>query len=112
MSKLSSAAACGLVFTVFAAQAAGAAVVRTGTCVDSPRAVLTVCVAADARGPYYQVYRGQRTVITHARLGLVLDGFAGIFVIAGSVTGDKQRGICRSGRAGKRVFRNNFAGTS
>ena len=30
---------------------------------------------ADARGPYYEVYRGERQVIAHARLGLVLDGF-------------------------------------
>ena len=37
--------------------------------------MLAVCVAADARGPYYEVHRGDRTVITHARLGLVLDGF-------------------------------------
>jgi alpha-glucosidase len=43
--------------------------------VDSPQAVLSVCVAADARGPYYEVYRGSVQVISHARLGLVLDGF-------------------------------------
>ena len=42
---------------------------------DSPQALLTVCVAADARGPWYEVYRGDRKVITRARLGLVLDGF-------------------------------------
>jgi len=71
MSKVSSAAACGLVFTILAAPAPA----HTGTCVDSPRAVLTMCVATDAHGPYYEVYRGDRAVITHARLGLVLDGF-------------------------------------
>ena len=61
---------------MFTLAAAGSpAADHTGTCVDSPQAVLTVCVAADARGPYYEVYRGDRTVITHARLGLVLDGF-------------------------------------
>ena len=75
MPKLSSAAACGLVFTMMAAQVLAAAPERAGTCVDSPQAVLTVCVAADARGPWYEVYRGDRAVITHARLGLVLDGF-------------------------------------
>jgi alpha-glucosidase len=81
MAKLYSAATCGLLFTVLAAQASAAAPgsaaaqTRAGTCVNSPQAVLMVCVAADARGPYYEVHRGDRTVITHARLGLVLDGF-------------------------------------
>ncbi|HEU5137658.1 MAG TPA: glycoside hydrolase family 97 protein [Steroidobacteraceae bacterium] len=81
MPKQSQAALWGLVFTTFAAHALAAgtnevaAPARAGTCVDSPRAVLTVCLGADARGPYYEVYRGDRTVITHARLGLVLDGF-------------------------------------
>ena len=73
MAKLASAAVCGLVFTL-AAQGSVAAD-RVGTCVDSPKAVLTVCVAADARGPFYEVYRGTAQVISHARLGLVLDGF-------------------------------------
>jgi len=77
MAKLARAAVCGLVFTVLAAQGASAAA-RTGTCVDSPRAKLTVCVAADTRGPYYEVHRGDRTVITHARLGLVLEGFGNV----------------------------------
>ena len=63
MPKLSSAAACGLVFMLLAARALAAAAERTGTCVDSPQALLTVCVAADARGPWYEVYRGDRTVI-------------------------------------------------
>ncbi|HEV7605693.1 MAG TPA: glycoside hydrolase family 97 protein, partial [Steroidobacteraceae bacterium] len=75
MAKLFSTATCGLVLTVLAAHATAAVPARAGTCVDSPRAVLTVCVAADAGGPFYEVYRGDRTVITHARLGLVLDGF-------------------------------------
>src|SRR4030095_4250518 len=74
MPKLHSAAACGLVFPILAAPAPAAAPERVGTCVDSPQAVLTVCVAADSSGPWYQVYRGERTVISHARLGLVLDG--------------------------------------
>jgi len=73
MAKLACAAVCGLVFTL-AADGSPAAD-HTGTCVDSPQAKLAVCVAADARGPYYEVHRGDRTVITHARLGLVLDGF-------------------------------------
>jgi alpha-glucosidase len=73
MGKLASAAFCGLVFTVLAAQTQAQA--REGTCVDSPQKVLTVCVAADARGPWYDAYRGSVQVITHARLGLVLDGF-------------------------------------
>jgi len=76
MSKFSSGAICGLWFTLAAAAgAAHAGTARTGSCVDSPRRVLTVCVAADARGPYYQVYRGDRSVIARSRLGLVLDGF-------------------------------------
>ena len=76
MSKLSSGAICGLWITLAAAAgAAHAGPARTGSCVDSPRRVLTVCVAADARGPYYQVYRGDRSVIARSRLGLVLDGF-------------------------------------
>jgi alpha-glucosidase len=75
MPKLSSAAACGLLLTVTLAQAIAATPQRAGTCVDSPQAKLTVCVAADASGPWYEVYRGDRTVIAHARLGLVLDGF-------------------------------------
>jgi alpha-glucosidase len=79
MTKVYSAAAWGLVFIGLGLQAqaaqTGAARVRAGTCVDSPRAVLTVCVAADARGPYYAVYRGERIVIPRAQLGLVLDGF-------------------------------------
>jgi alpha-glucosidase len=71
MTKWSSAAACGLalVTQVFAAPP------RAGTCVASPQAVLTVCVAADAQGAWYDVYRGDRSVIAHARLGLVLEGF-------------------------------------
>jgi len=73
MSKLFAAAAWAFGFTAIAPQASAA--LRAGTCVDSPQAVLTVCLAADARGPYYEVHRGERTVITHARLGLVLDGF-------------------------------------
>ena len=78
MTKLSLAARCGLVLTLVAAQASAAntAAVRAGTCVDSPQGVLTVCVAADARGPWYEVYRGERTVITHARLGVVFDAHA------------------------------------
>jgi len=82
MTKTSSAAGCGLVFTLMAAQATAAATdaaaARAGTCVNSPQAVLTVCVAADARGPWYEVYRGDRTVITHARLGMVFEGSANV----------------------------------
>src|SRR5688572_1809350 len=71
MTKWSWAAACGLVLVA----QASAAPPRAGTCVDSPQAVLTVCVAADARGSYYDVYRSDRAIISQARLGLVLDGF-------------------------------------
>jgi alpha-glucosidase len=74
MTKLNSAAACGLVFTLFTAQTSTAAA-RPGHCVDSPGAQLTVCVNADARGPWYEVYRSERAVITRSRLGLVLDGY-------------------------------------
>jgi alpha-glucosidase len=66
MRMASAAAVCGLVLT---------APVHAATCVESPRAVLTVCVAADARGPFYEVRRGDRQVMAPARLGLVLDGF-------------------------------------
>jgi len=75
MPKLFTAATCGLLLAVTLAEASAATPTHAGVCADSPRAVLTVCVAADARGPYYEVYRGERQVITHARLGLVLDGF-------------------------------------
>jgi len=75
MRMASAAAVCGLLFTALAAQAPAAAQARNGTCVDSPQKVLTVCVGADARGAYYDVHRGDRPVIAHARLGLVLDGF-------------------------------------
>ena len=76
MSKSAPAARCGLVITLLA-MPAGAALANThpGTCVDSPQKMLTVCVATDARGPFYEVYRGDRAVIAHARLGVVLDGF-------------------------------------
>jgi alpha-glucosidase len=79
MGKMSSAAVLRFVFMGLAAQVcaaddSAAAQGRAGTCVDSPQSLLTVCVAADARGPYYEVYRGDRTVIKHARLGLVLEG--------------------------------------
>jgi alpha-glucosidase len=81
MSKTIPAAIRGLVLTLLAAPAGAAAATatavpaRAGTCVDSPQATLTVCVDADARGPWYDVYRGGRAVVAHARLGLVLDGF-------------------------------------
>ena len=76
MPKLFTAATCGLVVRRHRwRRRSAAAPTRAGACADSPQAVLTVCVAADARGPYYEVYRGERQVITHARLGLVLDGF-------------------------------------
>ena len=75
MPKLFPAASCGLVFALMSTQPSGAAPARAGVCADSPQAVLTVCVGADAKGPYYEVFRGDRTVIAHARLGLVLDGF-------------------------------------
>ena len=74
MTKISSAAACGLVFALFTAQPSAAAA-RPGHCLDSPGAQLTVCVNADARGPWYEVYRGERAVIMRSKLGLVLDGF-------------------------------------
>lgn len=72
MAKLSLATAGGLLFTLIASQAGAAP--RAGQCVDSPRSVLTVCVNADARGPWYEVYRGERAVIARSRLGLVLEG--------------------------------------
>src|SRR5882672_8368567 len=74
MSKSSCAALCGFLCTAIALPVAAAAT-RDGACVDSPRAVLSVCVSADARGPYYEVYRGEAKVIARSRLGLALDGF-------------------------------------
>jgi alpha-glucosidase len=92
MSKSTSAASCGLVFTLAAAVCtAQPAATRAGSCVDSPRAVLTMCVAADAHGPYYEVYRGERTVIAHARLGLVLDGFGN--APATQVANERRRAV-------------------
>ena len=76
MSKSPSGAVRGLLFTLVAgAWAVNAVAARAGSCVDSPQRVLTVCVAADARGAYYEAYRGERGVIARSRLGLVLDGF-------------------------------------
>ncbi len=78
MPTLSSAATRGLLFTMLATQALAAtpeAAPGRGSCVDSPQATITVCVNVDARGPYYDVHRGARAVISQARLGLVLDGF-------------------------------------
>ncbi len=54
--------------------AQAAAPSRPGTCIDSPSAVLTVCVATNSRGPYYSVYRGQRQIVDTAALGLLFDG--------------------------------------
>jgi alpha-glucosidase len=45
-------------------------------CVDSPAKALTVCVAVDAKGPYYEVSRRDRAVISRSALGLVLQGDA------------------------------------
>jgi len=79
MSKLSSAAVCGLVSTLACAASLAAGITPRGTCVDSPGKVLTFCVNADGSGPWYDLYRttaaGQAAVITHARLGLELAGF-------------------------------------
>ena len=89
MSKLFTAAAFALACTFTASPSPAAAPVRAGTCVESPQALLTVCVAADARGPWYDVYRGERTLISHARLGLVFDGFANV---PASRVGNARRG--------------------
>jgi alpha-glucosidase len=80
MSKSRCSATGALMFTLAAGAWAWAAAgaPRGGSCVDSPQRVLSVCVAADARGPYYEVYRGERGVITHSRLGLVLDGLGNV----------------------------------
>jgi alpha-glucosidase len=74
MSKFLPAAARGLVLAVVASPVFAAA--HTGTCVDSPRTVLTVCVDADARGPFYEVFRGGQRIVARSKLGLVLDGGA------------------------------------
>ena len=74
MSK-SRAAFFGLLSTLMALRVSAATPAPAATCVDSPQAVLKVCVAADSGGPYYEVFRGARAVIARSRLGLVLDGF-------------------------------------
>lgn len=72
MSKSISVAICAC-FTLLTS-AAGAAESGRGICVDSPTKVLTVCVNADVRGPYYEAYRGTRAILARSRLGLELDG--------------------------------------
>ena len=75
MTKWFSAAAGGLAFALLATPVSASTAAFPGTCVASPRNTLTVCVSADARGPWYDVYQLDYAVISHARLGLVLDGF-------------------------------------
>jgi alpha-glucosidase len=76
MSKPFSAATGGLLILVAAARAtAQSAAPADDACVQAPQAALKVCVAADARGPWYSVERNGRAVIEHARLGLVLEDF-------------------------------------
>ncbi len=48
--------------------------VRPGSCVDSPSAALTACIATNSRGPHYSVYRGNRQIIDRAALGLIFEG--------------------------------------
>jgi alpha-glucosidase len=65
-----------LILAVAAAPATRSAEEREArTCIDSPHAVLRACVGIDAKGPYYDVQRGARPVISRSRLGLVLEGF-------------------------------------
>jgi alpha-glucosidase len=45
-----------------------------GTCVTSPNATLTVCIATNSRGPHYSVYRGNRPIIDGAALGMIFEG--------------------------------------
>src|SRR6187431_2083407 len=96
MPKFASAATRGLVFTLMALMAcqARAAPERTGSCVDSPHAVLTVCVNADARGPWYEVYRGERIVMPRARLGLVLEGLGN--APANRVSNERRNAVATS----------------
>ena len=67
MPTLSTVASRGLLFMMLVLPAVlaepAAAADSRGSCVDSPRAVITVCVNIDARGPYYDVHRGTRRVI-------------------------------------------------
>lgn len=69
-------AALGTVGALFfmSLSAEAAAPSRPGTCIDSPSAVLTVCVATNSRGPYYSVYRGERQIVDTAALGLLFEG--------------------------------------
>jgi len=68
-------AAGGLLVSLLFSSTVTASPAHGGSCVDSPRALLTVCVAIDARGPYYEVFRGERRILARSRLGLILDGF-------------------------------------
>ena len=72
VSRAALGAAAALFFTSVSADAAVPA--RPGTCVDSPSATLTVCVATNSRGPHYSVYRGNRQIIDAAALGLLFEG--------------------------------------
>ncbi len=91
MRTLIPAAACGLAFAFLLAQRAPAAQTTAASCVDSPQSALTVCVAVDGRGPYYDVRRGRRAVISKARLGLVLEGFGN--APASVVSGERRRSV-------------------
>jgi alpha-glucosidase len=64
----------GAALALFFTSGAAAAAARTGTCIDSPSATLSVCVATTSRGPHYSVYRGDRQVIDAAALGLLFEG--------------------------------------
>lgn len=72
VSRTALGAAGALFFLSLSAQAAAPS--RPGTCVDSPSATLTVCIATNSRGAYYSVYRGERQVIDTAALGLLFEG--------------------------------------
>jgi alpha-glucosidase len=74
MSKSISVVACGLLLGI-AGLADAAAADLPGVCVASPAKLLTVCLATDANGPYYDLYRGDRAISKGARLGVVLEGF-------------------------------------
>jgi alpha-glucosidase len=65
-------AAAALFFTAVSADAPPP--VQPATCVDSPSATLTVCVATNSGGARYSVYRGNRQIIDTAALGLLFEG--------------------------------------
>lgn len=78
--------------------------------------VLRLCkvIALSDAGLFFHENRmdGSIKILFAEKVGLVLDGNAGIVVLFGAVTGDKERNVLKLRRAGKREFFDDFAGAS